>query len=70
MRPFNRHPQRIAQIGGATDMVDMAVRQPDFLHCDFGLLDRSLNFWNVAAGVDHCGLFGGFAPDQRAVLLK
>jgi hypothetical protein len=70
MRALDRHLQRVAQLGRAADMVDMAVGQPDLFHGDVGLLDRGLNFRNVAAGVDHDGLFGGFAPDQGAVLLE
>src|SRR6266446_6842436 len=67
---FDRHLQRVAQLGGAANMVDVAVGQPDLLDPDIGLLDCRLNFRNVAAGVDHNGLPGGFAPDQGAVLLK
>jgi len=70
VRAFDRHFQRVAQLGGAADMVDMTVGQPDFFHRHIGLRDRGLNFRNVPAGVDHHGLFGGLAPDQCAVLLK
>ena len=62
MRAFDRHLQRIAQFGGAPDMVDMAMRQPDLFDGDIGLFDRGLNLRNVAAGVDHHGFFGSFAP--------
>ena len=62
--------QRVAQFGGAADMVDMAMGQPDLFDGHVGLLDRRLNLRNVAAGVDHHGLSGGFAPYQRAVLLE
>ena len=62
--------QRVAQIGGAADMIDMAMGQPDLFDRHVGLLDRGLNLVDVAAGVDHHGFFGGFAPDQRAVLLE
>ena len=51
-------------------MVDMAVGQPDLFNGDAGLLDRFLNLRHVAAGVDHHGLLGGFAPDDGAVLLE
>src|SRR5665647_876072 len=60
----------IDHVGGAADMVDMAVGQPDLLDRHIRLLDRGQNFRNVAAGVDHHGLFGGLAPYQRAVLLE
>ena len=70
VRAFDRHLQRVAQFGGAADMVDVAVGQPDFLDADIGLLDCRLNLRNIAAGVDHHGLLGSFAPDQGAVLLK
>src|ERR1700730_4337185 len=70
VRAFDRHLERVAQLGGAADMIDMAVGQPDLLHSDVRLLDRGLNFRNVAAGVDHHGFPGGLAPDQGAVLLE
>src|SRR5207245_11023200 len=37
---------------------------------NYGLLNSSHNPGNVADGVDHEGIPGGLAPDQRAVLLK
>ena len=70
VRAFDRYLQRVAQFSGAADMVDMAVGQPDLFDVDLGLLDRGLNFRDVPAGVDHDSLFGGFAPDHRAVLLE
>src|SRR6266404_9160054 len=51
-------------------MVNMAMGQPYLFDSYVGLLDRGLNFRNVPAGADHHGLFGGFAPYQRAVLLE
>ena len=45
MRAFDLHLQRVAQIGGAADMVDMAVREPDLLDRDAGLLDRLPKSW-------------------------
>src|SRR5882757_1196340 len=62
--------QRIAQLGGAADMVDMAMRQPDLFDGDAGLLDRGLDLVDVAAGVDHYGLFGRLVPDDGAILLE
>ena len=70
MRALDLHLQRVAQIGGATDMVDMAVGEPDLLDRDAGLLDRLQNFGNVPAGVDHHGLLGRLVPDDGAVLLE
>ncbi len=40
MRSLDRHLERVAQFGGAADMVDMAMGQPDFLDGHRGLLDR------------------------------
>src|ERR1700730_3030237 len=51
-------------------MVDMAMRQPDLFDGDAGLLDRGLDLGDVAAGVDHHGLFGRLVPDNGAVLLE
>ena len=70
MRALDRHLQRVAQFGGAADMVDMAMGQPDLFDRDIGLLDRRLDLRHVAAGIDHHGLLGGLAPQQRAVLLE
>src|ERR1700684_1401327 len=49
MRSLDRHLEPIAQLGGAADMIDMAMGQPDFLDIDIGLLDRGLDLGNVAA---------------------
>jgi hypothetical protein len=57
-------------ISGTVDVADAGVGQPDLFDVDVGLFDRGLNFRDVPAGVDHDSLFGGFAPDHRAVLLK
>jgi len=62
--------QRVAQIGGAADMIDVTMGEPDLFHGDARLLDRGLDFWNVAAGVDHDRLLGGFTPEDRAILLE
>ncbi len=70
MRTFDRHFQRVAQIRGAADMVNMAMGQPDFFHGDAGLLDRGQNLGNVAAGIDHDRLFGRLVPDNGAILLE
>src|SRR3954464_11774869 len=51
MRAFDLHLQGVAQLGGAADMIDMAVGEPDFLNRDAGLLDRLQNLRNVPAGV-------------------
>ena len=58
------------KFGGAADMVDMAVGQPDLLDRDAGLLDRRQDLRHVAAGVDHDGLLGRLVPDDGAVLLE
>jgi hypothetical protein len=70
MRAFDLHLQRVAQIGGAADMVDMAVGEPDLLDRDAGLLDRLKDLGNVPAGVDHHRLLGRLVPDDGAVLLE
>ena len=70
VRALDLHLQRVAQIGGAADMVDMAVGEPDLLDRDAGLLDRLQNLGNVPAGVDHHGLLGRLVPDDGAVLLE
>src|SRR6204780_3014131 len=51
-------------------MVDMAMRQPDLLDRDIGLLDGRLNFRKVPAGIDDDGLLGRRAPKQCAVLFE
>ena len=70
MRTFDFDLQRVAQFRGAADMVDMAVRQPDLLDRDAGLLDRFHDLGNVPAGIDHHGLLGRLVPDDGAVLLE
>jgi hypothetical protein len=70
MRTFDLHLQRVAQVSGAADMVDMAVRQPDLFDGHAGLLDRFQNLGHVPAGVDHHGLLGRLVPDDGAVLLE
>ena len=70
MRALDLHLQRVAQVGGAADMVDMAMGQPDLLDRDAGLLDRRQDLGNVPAGVDHHGLLGRLVPDDGAVLLE
>src|SRR3984893_5503360 len=62
--------QRVPQLGGAADMIDMTMGEPDLFDGDAGLLDRCLDFWNVAAWVDHDSFFGGLTPQDRAVLLE
>src|SRR6185437_5520641 len=51
MRALDRDLECIAQFGGAPDMVDMAMGQPDLLDTDVGLLDRGLNLGNIPAGI-------------------
>ena len=51
MRTLDRHLQRIAQFGGAADVVDMSVGQPDLFDGDVGLLDRRQDLRDVAAGM-------------------
>ena len=70
VRTLDLDLQRVAQIGGAADMVNMAVRQPDLLDRDAGLLDRLQDLGNVPARVDHHGLLGRLVPDDGAVLLE
>ena len=70
VRALDLDLQRVTQLGGAADVVDMAMGQPDLLDRDAGLLDRCLNFGDVAAGVDHHGFLAGLVPDQGAILLE
>src|SRR5437879_11212249 len=49
VRALDLHAERVAQFSGAADMIDMAVRDPDLLHGDAGLLDRLQNLRHVAA---------------------
>src|SRR5947199_9671076 len=43
--------QPVPQIGGAADMVDMAVRRPDLRDRDAGPLGRLHDLGNVPAGI-------------------
>ena len=78
LRALERYPSRTAfawpggslSYRGATDMIDMAVGQPDRLDADIGVVDRRQDFRDVAARIDHHGLPGRLAPQQRAVLLE
>src|SRR6185312_14200447 len=67
VRSLDRYLQRIAQLGRAADMVDMAMGQPDLLDSDTGPLDRLEDLRHVAAGVDHHCLLARLVPEDGAV---
>jgi len=54
----------------AADMIDMAVRDPDLVDRDAGLLDSGEDLRNVPARIDHDSMHGRGVPQQGAVLLK
>ncbi len=70
MWPLDRHFQFIAQLRGAADVVNMAVRDPDLLDRHVRLLDCSQDLRNVSTGIDNYSAARGVAPQQRAVLLE
>src|SRR3984893_4517521 len=47
--------QRVPQLGGAADMIDMTMGEPDLFDGGAGLLDRCLDFLYVAGPVDYDG---------------
>jgi len=51
-------------------MIDMAVREPDFVYGDASPLDGTLHLWQVAARIDHHSAFRQLAPQWGAVLLE
>jgi hypothetical protein len=50
-------------------MIEMPMREQDFLRRDLELIDRVADVRDVAARIDDRGAVGGGAGDDRAVLL-
>jgi hypothetical protein len=55
---------------GATHVIDVAVREPDFVNGDPGLSNGTFDAREVPARIDHHGTLAGVAPKYRAVLLE
>ena len=70
MGSLDRHLETRLQVCGAGGVIDMAMGQPDLVDGDIGLSDRSLDVRQVATRINDHSTFGGFAPQQGAVLLK
>jgi hypothetical protein len=70
VRPFDRDAELLLQFGRAAGMVDMAVREPDFLDRDLALIDGAPDLYEIAARIDDDGALRLRAPQQRAVLLE
>src|SRR3984893_7486607 len=51
------------QVCGTTDVIDVAVGQPDLVDHDAGCGDGALDVGEVAPGVDDHGTLAGFAPE-------
>jgi hypothetical protein len=68
---LDRHvAERLAQFVGAAGVIQMAMRQPDALDADAGLLDRGEDTVDLAARIHHHPLHGAFVPENGAVLLE
>ena len=70
VRAHDRQLQARAQLGGATGMVDMRMRQPDRHQVQATLLHLGQDGVQIAAGIDDRRLVRLVAPQQGAVLLK
>ena len=70
MGTFNLHAQRIAKFGGSPRMVDMAMREQNFLNSDIGLFDSLENIRHIAAGIHDGAPLAFFIKNQRAILLE
>ena len=70
MGPLDRCLEARFQVCGATDVIDMAVGQPDFVDRDASLSDGAIDLRQVATRIDDHGALCGFAPQQCAILLE
>ncbi|MCY1291317.1 hypothetical protein D9M68_479680 [compost metagenome] len=70
LRPFDRNGEFARQRRGTRAVVDVAVRQEDFLQRNRLLPDRFADAFEIAARVADGGGAGAFVDQQRTVLLE
>lgn len=70
MRAFDGQAQLVRQHARLPAMIEMTVRDEDFLQRHAGFRDARLELVQIAARIDQRGLHRLGAPDQRAVLLQ
>jgi hypothetical protein len=70
VRPLDRDPEALRQLGGAAGVVDVRVGQQDLLDLCTLLLGGCEDQVQIATRVDDGALVGGVAAQQDAVLLE
>jgi hypothetical protein len=70
MRPDDWQAELAGQLSSCASMIDMCVGQPDSNQLQIPLGYFLQYTIQVASRIDHRGLAGFIAPDQRTVLLK
>ena len=71
MRALDRQAAvRFLELGRASGVVDVAVREQNFLDREADLLDGGVDAIEIAAGIDHRTPHSFLVPQQRAVLLE
>ncbi|MOA01408.1 hypothetical protein D3C78_1208160 [compost metagenome] len=70
MRPDHRQRELFAQFVGAAGMVEMPVRQPDFLQRDAVFSHDLKNDVHIPAGINDDALLGVLIEQDGAILLE
>ena len=70
MRTFDLHAKPVAEIGSAARVIDVAVRQQNFLDGNSRFFDSAFDAIEIPARIDDGADLRRVIPNQRAILLE